>query len=505
MPTPNTPNPLPYQFDSTGHNPDNLVVNEKHPITLGNFQDYHVIIPKYAPFFEASVKVKFTASGSGVQEKILTKGEDYYFGYYFAEASLSEAVPVSSAIVLNKRDNTGTLTIEYQTLGGDWLVTEEKILQVLADRIHNPRTVYWEQVVDLPYRFPVTNHDFNVKDLYGQKELVASILKVADVIMRQTASNYTKDKIDQLLAEHRRTVNQDVTTKIATEINNYNPILTNNSKKYIAEEIIKTTKSAFEFTFSTDESSAEFAKLKPVNNKLRPNLGLIHCDRISATELPANAGWYAVYNGESGNHLDIPDISDFTFRYPDLHERDDLFTEFNNLGNTNDTYQVFREEKIVYCTIACMRTFITGVLEGRVNWYTGNNSWIKGQHPVPGFLKVKSGMVDMLTKIAYNQDTYWASERNKYDNWNKKPLDQIRGLVDDVTVYRDKTTNTAFNPPASEKESRMTNGQWISSLVGTPIWTSNDYALPFRMYIRHCKVSRAQGGYIYPIVVVTLG
>jgi virion structural protein len=188
--------PPPYQFDPTGELVANRIVNEQTVVTHRNFQDYHFIVPTFAPFFEKNFVIRFHETGTTTPVPLVL-GKDYYFTHHFQQGSLSVATPLYGSITLLRRDMQGIVSFDYNTLGGDWLIDDRTILKILADRIHNPKVTYWDQVAELPYRFPVTNHDWNIKDMYGSKEIVASILEVEKAIVVKSNSSYERHIADR--------------------------------------------------------------------------------------------------------------------------------------------------------------------------------------------------------------------------------------------------------------------------------------------------------------------
>ena len=51
-----------YPFDPTGKLASNKITNEQQIITSNNWRDYHFIVPKFAPYFADTIKVKFNDS-----------------------------------------------------------------------------------------------------------------------------------------------------------------------------------------------------------------------------------------------------------------------------------------------------------------------------------------------------------------------------------------------------------------------------------------------------------
>lgn len=174
-----------YQFDPTGTLDKNKITGEQQILTAGSEPDFHLIVPKLAPYFKNSLKVMFQPVGGGTVP--LTEGIDYYCTHQFHDASLACATPICGSISFLNWTLAGVVQLEYQTIGGIWNIDAAAIAQILADRLHNPRITTWEQVTDQPVSFPVIDHEWNLVDLVGMSQVVAA-LNTIEVALRQTGS-----------------------------------------------------------------------------------------------------------------------------------------------------------------------------------------------------------------------------------------------------------------------------------------------------------------------------
>lgn len=175
-----------YPFDPTGSNPLNRIVNEQHVLTsLNNTQLYQTVMPSAAPFFSDNLILSFRNPDNSV--RILTEGVDYYFTHQFISASKATAKPVYGSITFLDRDIQGVLRLTYQTLGGVWTLTDSEIADILANMVKNPRTTAWEQITDLPFQFPVIDHEWNLVDMVGASDIVDAIDSVRDAILAGNA------------------------------------------------------------------------------------------------------------------------------------------------------------------------------------------------------------------------------------------------------------------------------------------------------------------------------
>ena len=181
-----------YEFDPYGTNANNKVTGERHTITAANGTDLNFFIPKNAPFHRRNFVLTNVATGLPMRP-----GYDYYFGYRFDQMILSGGMqPVYGAIVFNDRLFSGEVSIDYQTLGGEFTLDTNKILTLLANKQLDPRTVVWSAVVDIPTDLPPVQHRHLVDDMVGMSEVVARIYDLIDA----TGSGFNKTM--QSLLEH---------------------------------------------------------------------------------------------------------------------------------------------------------------------------------------------------------------------------------------------------------------------------------------------------------------
>jgi hypothetical protein len=189
-----------YPFDPTGLATSNKVTETQAIESRGMF-DHYYIIPRSGPFYAETVRLRLYPAGANVNNPaggdLLEEGLHFNFGYHFAHASHTIGKPVYGAISFYDRQLTGQLRMEYQTLGGDWVLDDQQMTELLGNVAYNPRTATWEQVVELPHQFPVVNHDFNIDDFVGMSEVVDQLEDITKAIEEKTAggqANHVNDK-----------------------------------------------------------------------------------------------------------------------------------------------------------------------------------------------------------------------------------------------------------------------------------------------------------------------
>ena len=170
-----------YPFDPSGTSPVNRISNEQQVITAQNFRDYHYVIPQFAPFFEDNFTIRLQYPSGATRN--LVYGVDYYFSNQFLDASKACAKPIYGSISFLDTDTAGILSISYNTVGGMWNITTSEITRILAEEMRNPRTTTWEQITNLPQRFPVVDHEWDLVDMVGAKDIVSALGDIRTAVL----------------------------------------------------------------------------------------------------------------------------------------------------------------------------------------------------------------------------------------------------------------------------------------------------------------------------------
>lgn len=183
-----------YPEDRTGHKASNRITGEQHTLTPDNTRNYHFIIPKFAPFFGQSIKVFKSINDTLLQ---LKEGVDYHLSLEYVSATLSTGKGVYGGISFVNLNLDGTIVLEYQTIGGKWTLDTQKMLEVIANIVFNPRGLTWDQINGKPETFGPTDHTFDFNNLLTEKQLGDKITGIRDAILEKSKqkSNH-EDRID---------------------------------------------------------------------------------------------------------------------------------------------------------------------------------------------------------------------------------------------------------------------------------------------------------------------
>lgn len=170
----------PYPFDPTGTMLANRIPGEQQIISPPNFRDFYFIIPKAAPFFGEGLTI--TIKDLENKTKPLVEGVDYYLTHRFISASRATAKPIYGSITFLDKELAGVVTVTYQTLGGIWTLSEDKILEILSNTVRNPRITSWDSIAEMPVNFPVIDHEWDLVDMVGASGVVAAIDKITEAL-----------------------------------------------------------------------------------------------------------------------------------------------------------------------------------------------------------------------------------------------------------------------------------------------------------------------------------
>ena len=176
MPTP----AVSYPFDPTGSATTNLITGEQHPVQEFNYEDFYLIVPLQAPFFTTNLLVQYTDPTTPLRQ--LQEGVDYNLVLPYWGATRSIGLPVYGGILILNNKLTGTISLNYQTIGGIWCGNQQYVLQNLAEQMYNPRAVLWDVLTNVQQIFPPINHSLSIDNTYGLDTLNNELSALAATI-----------------------------------------------------------------------------------------------------------------------------------------------------------------------------------------------------------------------------------------------------------------------------------------------------------------------------------
>ena len=252
-----------YDEDIFGTDIHNKITNELHLVTAGaEISDFNFIVPKMMPYFKESMVVRHVSTN-----RILVPGVDWQPGHIFESATFeTEWVlgGIYGSILIMDRNLVGQFElVSYQTLGGEWVLENTKLLELLSNRIQDPRSATYESLSGKPNVFPPTGHNHPIQDWVGMNEMVSALGQVSqsiddrtDFMMRMfpglMAQYYTKiETVQQINGIVQTTVNQVVEDKVGAQMVALNAAL---------NQHIENTSSAIADRFTKNESDNRYYK-----------------------------------------------------------------------------------------------------------------------------------------------------------------------------------------------------------------------------------------------------
>lgn len=178
-----------FPLDPTGTLASNKITSEYHVFTEANWRSYHFIVPKKGPYFEDSLVIKYTNPANEVLP--LRLGIDWVPSYWFLGASRACAKNIYGGITFLNTKLNGHVEITYQTIGGEWVLDEGAIAEILANKLNNPLTTTWEVIANVPKVFPPEPHDWNLVDMVGAKDLNDSLQEIVELLRTKSEEGIT--------------------------------------------------------------------------------------------------------------------------------------------------------------------------------------------------------------------------------------------------------------------------------------------------------------------------
>ena len=148
-----------YSLDPTGRMLQNQVIGEAKVLNLPVGRTYLFVVPDSGPFFEGTMRIKLTpVSGPS---RNLEEGVDWVPAFQFADATAKCNLPVYGCIKFVNIVTTGTIQMVYQSLGGQYLLTQAQVASIQAMEARDPELTIWEKVL---YDRAIPRSDFPVVD-----------------------------------------------------------------------------------------------------------------------------------------------------------------------------------------------------------------------------------------------------------------------------------------------------------------------------------------------------
>ena len=165
-----------YPFDPHGTNVACYIKNEANSL-LSSFGTHRCVIPKAAPFY----KKDFVITSAG---KPLKEGKDFYFGHQYVRGTHQTAQAIYGSIYIINDAIALPVSVTYRSLGGQYTRLDSVITTYLTNKLTDPTTATWEDVIGYPY-FPPVDIAYDIDNWKGEAELITAINDVGSAIESQ--------------------------------------------------------------------------------------------------------------------------------------------------------------------------------------------------------------------------------------------------------------------------------------------------------------------------------
>lgn len=297
-----------YPLDLTGLSQNNRVTNETHVVDVNK----RTIFPKEGAFFTKNFVIR-------LGNRTLVRNQDYKFFALHTDASVESNDEVCSAITFINARIRGTITIEYNVVGGRYIIAEQNTAQILDILNLDDRKVKWEHISNKPALYHPACHVHHASDIFGLGPMVQYLGLIHEAIQNLRLQNNTG--IWKQIAYMYNRQNEFI-TKVDGKIG---PLVTTleDFKVRFTGENIPVRKADYDIKIGEIESSingldgrlsGRITPLETATRTLRTELDAekrkitTNTNKISAVEnklLPANNQYQLQYNGSRDAYMTL--------------------------------------------------------------------------------------------------------------------------------------------------------------------------------------------------------
>lgn len=187
-----------YEPDNTGINPANLIEDELHnqldPLTK-------LVIPTFGPYYTESLNVRRSFDDTPLERNV-----HYVCGSFQKDLTLISGKEVcrSLIIITSNPSFDGPYLLTYQTVGGETVQSSSNMVEAVEERLPVPFVYDWNDLNEIPDRFPSTPGHFEDAELiYGMEYITAALnnIRAAMEIGPYPVFNFTMNQVENLIAK----------------------------------------------------------------------------------------------------------------------------------------------------------------------------------------------------------------------------------------------------------------------------------------------------------------
>lgn len=174
--------PATYPLDTTGVAPSNFIQGEIHTLTKVNAAPYRILIPDFAPFYLSNLALIHVASNG--DRTPLHEGADFYVTLPYVGATRATGKALYGGFAFINEIAQGTIEIDYQTVGGEFVCDPNYVYERLLSAVYNPRTTWWDAITNIQETFPPIDHDHTLDDLERVDTLFENLENIRQAILQ---------------------------------------------------------------------------------------------------------------------------------------------------------------------------------------------------------------------------------------------------------------------------------------------------------------------------------
>lgn len=137
-----------------------------------------IIVPRNGPFFSKNFVIKQRDSG----RPLSMEAGEYSFIHPFGAFIKKYNSLVWGALVIKGVGSPADYIIEYDTIGGDFVLNDAAYAEAVANTLTAPRTIDWNEIVNLPLVWPPDPHDHPASDTMNYGDLIVWMQSYLDAI-----------------------------------------------------------------------------------------------------------------------------------------------------------------------------------------------------------------------------------------------------------------------------------------------------------------------------------
>ncbi len=183
-----------YAWNPFQDNPGNRVTAEPAHTDQNNAG---IIVPRNGPLFSRNFTIRLKDSG-----RVLSfAAGDYSFLHPFGAFVLRYNRLVWGAIQVKGVSGPTDFIIEYDTIGGDFVLSDLAYAEAVANTLTSPRTIDWNEIVNLPLVWPPDPHDHPASDTMNYGDMIVWLNSYLNAILDNPDITWTQQFEGHLKAD----------------------------------------------------------------------------------------------------------------------------------------------------------------------------------------------------------------------------------------------------------------------------------------------------------------